>query len=299
MEDLSRDVQFSDIAYHTSNIIRPGEISPRKFKVHKEFWGHPTDNDNLPCAVNTDKLERKFREIGYHASDIIMEQGITPRDFKRRLTSLPVKNKSQHKEFLEQLWPEISTASVEDIWFKLRMYWDFLNYSLLEHLVNEFGDDILKISMLEYKESLREYRCNTRLCDFARHFKEEMNKHFVSGELMTLLEVKFAKKWEECTLEDLENWKESITQKLLLPSYVLILNDIDSGCVSVTWAIPAMFAASVMEDKDMRAFCVEHSILSLRIDGKECVSTQSLNLNQEESHASTVRGGKTGRPALL
>ena len=205
-----------------------------------------------------------------------MEQEISTRDFKRRLTSLPIKNKSQHKEFLEQLWPQISTATVEDIWFKLEMYWDFMNYSLLQHLVNIFGDDALKTSMLKYKESLKEFRCNTRLCDFARHFKDQVNECLVGQKVMKFLEVKFAKNWEECTLEDLENWKESITQKLLVPSYVLILKDTDSGCVSVTWAIPAMFAASVMEDMEtmkMREFCVEHSILSLRIDGKEWLPT--------------------------
>ena len=156
--------------------------------------------------------------------------------------------------------------------------------------------------MFKYKQSLGEFRGKTRLCDFARHFKEEVNKSFLGQELMELLEVKFAKNWEECTLEDLENWKESITQKLLLPSYVLILKDTDSGCVSVTWAIPAMFAASVVEDMetmDMREFCVEHSILSLRIDGKECVSTQLPSPNQEESHASTVQGAETGRSASV
>ena len=249
--------------------------------------------------VNTDELEHRFSEITYCALNIVMEQGISPRDFKHRLTSLPVKHKSQHKEFLEQLWPQIGTATVEDIWFKLEMYWDFLNYTLLEHIVMKFGDNALKTCVLEYKESLKEFRCQTRLCDFARHFKDQVNKCLVGQDVIKLLEVKFAKKWEECTLEDLENWKESITQKLLLPSYVLILKDTDSGCVSVTWAIPAMFAASVMEDMetmDMREFCVEHSILSLRIDCKECVPTQPPSPNQEQPHISTDQEAKTGRP---
>ena len=78
------------------------------------------------------------------------------------------------------------------------------------------------LSKLKYKESLREFRCKTRLCDFVRHFKDE-NKCLGGEELMSLLKMKIAKNWEECTLEDLENWKESITQKLLLPSFVLIL----------------------------------------------------------------------------
>ena len=256
----------------------------------------PTGNENLSCdvqTIDTGELEQTFSDITYHTLDIVNEQGITPYDFKRQLISLPVKNKSLHKEFLEQLWPQISSATVDDIWFKLEMYWDFLNYTLLEHLVNKFGGNALKASMQEYKESLKEFRCKTRLCDFARHFKDQVNRYLVGQELMKLLEVKFAKNWDECTLEDLENWKESITQKLLLPSFVLILTDTDSGCVSVTWAIPAIFAASVMEDietMEMAEFCVEHSILLLRIDGKEWVST-------EGPHISTVQEAKAGKLA--
>ena len=161
----------------------------------------------------------------------------------------------------------------------------------------QFGDNALKTSMLKYKESLREFRYKTRLCDFVRHFKE-VNKCLGGEELMSLLQVKFEKNWEECTLEDLENWKESITQTLLLPSFVLILKETDSGCVSVTWAIPVMFAASVMEDMetmDMGEFCVE--ILSLRIDGKECVSTRSLDPggHPSEPQTSATKGSKTGQ----
>ena len=228
-----------------------------------------------------------------------MEKEISPSDFKQRLTSLPVKTKKKHKDFIEQILPQMSAADIQYIWYKMEMYWDFLNYSLLEHLVNKFGDSALKTSMLEYRETLREFRYKTRLCDFVRHFKE-VNKCLGGEELTSLLKVKFEKNWEECTLEDLENWKESITQTLLLPSFVLILKDCDSGCVSVTWAIPAMFAASVMEDMktmDMREFCVE--ILSLRIDGKGCVSTQSPDIgglpSLEEPQTSATKGSKTGQ----
>ena len=74
-----------------------------------------------------------------------MEKEISPSDFKQRLTSLPVKTKKKHKDFIhEQILPHISAADIQDIWCKMEMYWDFLNYSLLEHLVNKFGDNALK-----------------------------------------------------------------------------------------------------------------------------------------------------------
>ena len=253
------------------------------------------DIGSLSHDVETDQLESQFSDIACRTLQIIMEKGISPSIFKQRLTSLPMKTKKKYEDFIEQLLPQITAADVDYIWCKLEMYWNFLNYSLLEHLVKTFGDDALKTSMLKYKESLREFRCKTRLCDFVRHFKDE-NKCLGGEELMSLLEVKFAKNWEECTLEDLENWKESITQKLLLPSFVLSLKETEFGCVSVTWAIPAMFAASVMEDMetmDMREFCVEHNILSIRIDGKECFPTPEepqTNMPVQEPKAGEYNG---------
>lgn len=227
----------------------------------------------LSCDIqaidtDTDQLESKFIEIACSTSKAIDEQGIDVTEFKRRLRSLPVKNKVQHREFLEDLWPQIGDATVEYIWFKLEMYWNFLNYTLLEHLVKTFGDKVLKQRLIEYKKQLHEFRCKTSLCDFAQHFKEVAE----CSTGMKLLEVKFSKDWEQCTLEDLENWKEGITQKLLLPSFVMILKKINSGSVTVTWAIPAMFASSIatnLEAMDVKAFYEETCIISLSVtDGK-------------------------------
>ena len=163
-------------------------------------------------------------------------------------------------------------ATLEDVWEVLGMYWDFLNYSLLEYLIKKFGDEALAERMEEYKRRLQEFRHSTRLCDFATRFKG-VNKTLVDKSVTKLLEVKFSKNWEECTLEDLEKWKENITQKLFLPSFVTILRDFDSGCISITWTIPALYASSLMEDvkkMDLRGFCEEQEIMWMSIDGVEC-----------------------------
>ena len=100
-------------------------------------------------------------------------------------------------------------------------------------------------------------------------------------ELQEKFVVKLEKDWEKCTLEDLEQSKESITQKLLLPSFSLQLKSFDKGCVSVTWAIHPVFATSLVEniEKIDGSFCKEHKILSMHIDGVELYpSPDSENL---------------------
>ena len=223
----------------------------------------------------TEELESHFSDIADCTSDYLSEKRIEIKKIKTRLASMPVKNKKMHEEFLDELWENISKMSdptLEDAWVKLGKYWDFLNYSLLEYLIEKFGDKELAERMEEYKRRLREFRCSTCLRDFAQQFKE-VNKTLVDENVTKSLEVKLSKNWEECTLEDLEMWKENITQILLLPSFVVILRDIDSGCISITWTIPALYASSLMEEvkrMELRVFCEEHEIMWISIDCVEC-----------------------------
>ena len=220
----------------------------------------------------TDELESRFGDLADHTFDCLKDNGVKIEKIKSRLANLPVRSRQLHEEFLMELWHKMKDPTLDDVWVELGRYWDFLNYSLLEYLIKKFGDKELAERMEEYKRRLREFRCCTRLCDFAQHFKD-VNKTLVDKNVTKSLEVKLSKNWEECTLEDLEMWKENITQKLLLPSFVVILRDMDSGCISITWTIPALYASSLMEDvkkMDLRGFCEEQEIMWMSIDGVEC-----------------------------
>ncbi len=222
---------------------------------------------------DTDCLDTSFRRMAEQTSDIIKEKKIDVDKFKSLLSNLPIRNKKQHKGFLEALWPQIANATVNDVWFKLKMHWDFLNYTLLEHLVNTFGDKALQKSMEDYKKKLDNFRRKTRLCVFAEYSKE-----LREDEALLKLKVKLNMKWEECTLQDLEKWKVNITQKLLLPDYTLMLEYFGPGCISVTWTVPCLFVTLLMETMtttDTKAFREEFGIISMTIDDEQCMCCQS------------------------
>ena len=199
--------------------------------------------------------------------DIIKAKGIMVEDFKDRLINLNVRNRELHKEYLDlNIFSETSAESVKDVWLKLSDYWDFLNYTLVEHLIKKYGDRDLMDTMKAYKRNLEIFRSKTRLCDFVTFFKGITKCKEV---LMKSLDVKFDKNWETCTLQDMEGWKETLTQKLLLPSFTVNPTEISTGCVSITWAIPAMFTPSLMEKLKTldKSFCKEHKIMSLTFNG--------------------------------
>ena len=109
------------------------------------------------------------------------------------------------------------------------------------------------------------------MCDFAK-YSVKVNEDLSEQNLKNFT-IKLGQSWDECTLENLENLAEKISQKFFLPSFSLVLKDIKLGCISVTWAVPAMIAVSLkenIENTDMGEFCKEHGIMAISIDGQEC-----------------------------
>ena len=128
-------------------------------------------------------------------------QNVTVDFFIASLANLSIEHMELHKDFLEKISSDISKESTLGmVWVKLATYWNFLNYFLLEQVVCEFGDQILNDSIQEYKRSLRDFRRNTRLCDFAKYSSKVSTN--ISEKDFSLLAKKLDQSWEECTLED-------------------------------------------------------------------------------------------------
>ena len=88
---------------------------------------------------------------------------------------------------------------------------------------------------------------------------------------MTTLVIKMDKDWSDCTLEDVEQFQTTLTKKLLLPSFAVLLRDAEEGCISFTWLIPSSILKLL--SKEIRNIKLgwfrKHSIESLAIDGQD------------------------------
>ena len=203
---------------------------------------------------------------------IVVEKKVSFELFTARLANLSIEHMEVHKEFFDNIYSEITKDStVFKVWMRLSTYWNFLNYPLLEKVVIKFGDKDLKTDMEDYKKELKEFRCRTRLCDFAK-YSITINEN-LSEQNLKKLTIKLHQDWETCTLEDLEKLTGKITQKFFLPSFTMSLSEMEQACIIVTWAVPAMIAVSLkenIENSDMGEFCKEHWIMAIFIDGQEC-----------------------------
>ena len=227
-------------------------------------------NATIPERIQT--MEMKFDQLVDKVQDGLLEQNIPLHRLKRCITRLPASIKYQHIAFIRENLTDIKESeSMEDIFLLLNLYWDFLNYTLLEHIVTNFGNNDTKAAMANYVTELVAFRKATNLSDFISHWP-------CTGKVppdMSKLVIKMEKDWSNCTLEDVEQFRRTLTQKLLLPSFAVLLRDAEQGCISLTWLIPSSIMKLLSKDvhNTKLDWFKEHHIERLAIDGQDLYSS--------------------------
>ena len=137
------------------------------------------------------------------------------------LISLDVFQQREHQEFIKDHLTNIDKEThLNNLWARLGIYWNFLNFDLLEHVVNKFGSEDLKHKMKLYKCDLQSFRRITRVCHFIDCWP-------VQGEApetdLQEFVAKMKQDWGTCALEDLDEIKGVITSKFFIPKFALWL----------------------------------------------------------------------------
>ena len=199
---------------------------------------------------------------------------IEPPVFLSRVTCLPVSARTQHRSFIKTNLTNIPPpVTFESIWSILNLYWDFLNYGLLEHVINKCGNEDLKQQMQDYVDELSIFKQTTRLCDFIESWlcrddgpPEDRLKKVV---------VKMKHEWSECTLHDMESFMKSLVHKFFLPEFDMLLQKAERGCVCVTWLTSPSIATLLQQNlaNIETEFFKKHGIGAVTIDGQDVYLT--------------------------
>lgn len=241
----------------------PIEAKPFKFTPTE-----PLSSKALNMRVHVRTLQGNFANIATRAADQIHENNVDVQSFRLRfMMQMNVSQRYEYQQFLKCCLMKLEPGTTtDDLLCHLSMYWDFLNYGLLEHTINIFGDASLKKGMEDYIDILRTFRVNTKLCDFIDNWPVQ-GQDPPKADFKRVV-IKMKKNWEECTLEDIENFKGTLTRKFFLPDFALLLREAKKGCVSITWYTPAAIAKTLQENLSNIEFKT-HGILQASISGQE------------------------------
>ena len=197
-----------------------------------------------------------------------------PSVFLSCITCLPVSARTQHRSFIEEKLTNIPPpVTFVNIWTKLNLYWDFLNYELLEHVIINFGSAELKQNMQEYVHELSVFKQTTRLCDFIESWPCRDNEP--PEDRLKKVVVKMKHEWSQCTLQDVESFKRALVHKFFLPEFDILLQKAEEGCVCITWLTSPSIATLLQQNLANIAteFFIKHGIDAVTIDGQDVFLT--------------------------
>ena len=218
-------------------------------------------------AKTASDLEMQFLSVINSANAYLAKQ-MEPEKFqvfKTDLTRLPLSGRYMKLRFLRDKKQEIKKAqSVEDVFDILDHYWNYVDYSLLEHIVKTYCNKSVKRQMKRYKCDLEKFERATSVKDFTLALPNNRKFPLELSTLSADLKIDAA----QCTLHHVRKIMKAIAQKASLQRYVVYMRDLHASFVVMTIAFPQAareFVEQVLQKKFLKRLSVIPE--SVRIDG--------------------------------
>ena len=213
------------------------------------------------------KLQKEFVSVLTHTEVCFSEKEseLFLRKLRITLKNLPLSNEFEHLKFLEDESEALKSASsVSDIFELLRQYWNYTDFALLDHLINEFGDGRTKVMMETYISRLETFEKQTTLQDYEDATGER--KEVPWGFIEAAFEVQVCKDPSEYTLYEVRQIVKSLAQQSTLEPYVPMIKKARIGSLVITIALPRP-ALELLQQALYKEFLDTLNIVSVTIHG--------------------------------
>ena len=246
----------------------------------------------MSIAQQIEEFENRFQGLTYDAQVEITEKYTPIRKFRHTIVLLPLSIRADHHQFLEKNLRNIEKAeSIDEIFMYLNLYWTFIDYHLLEHIIRKHGSDCLKANMEEYVQDLARFKSTTTIRQIRGHARgwcsrPDLPQHFA------LLSTKFNKDPSEYTLEELEHFRVSFCREFSLSESTAMFAGAKEGSLVILWHMPSSLVpdltAAILSHLQSNSFFEQQSLLLLEIDGK-CLyhSPASTSAHVKVGHIAT------------
>ena len=205
-------------------------------------------------------------------------------EFRQKITLLPSSVKEEYQKCLEEILPKINQAeTIEAIFGYLNLLWNYLDFGLLQHVIQVYGDEELKKKMEEYNTAVKIFRDETPLDLFLRAQPKRQYREVPDGLKCNLKKVMF--KHNNFTLNsflsEVESYRQQLACEFSLPVFAVILEQIETGSVSTVWLVPPSVAAKMKEQMQSKHvdFLQKHNIIQMTIDGTIVYPSGECNIH--------------------
>ena len=218
------------------------------------------------------EFEKKFNALKKSTRECLERLRVPVKRVAEVLTSLPADGMDNAKTFLKNNKTELYQAPDHfELFGTMNFHWNYQNYQLLDHLIQEFKLEGVKGEMKTYKEDLQQFRKKTPLKLFCQSQKQKLIKpppdfHEVVAEF----------DWpDDVTLDVVEEFRQGYAGHYNLRECAMMLALVRPGSFIITWFIPG----SIMEKLKVKvptSILKKYSVTKLEIAG-ECVYPKAMN----------------------
>ncbi len=200
-----------------------------------------------------DHFEGRFRTLRLSTLKYLEETNSSITDIKHSLLALPLAIRNEHEKLLVVKYSLVEKAeSVGGVFAIITSYLSYLDYSLLEHIIKEFGSESLKSQMKVYARDMKEFRMNTTISSIIPYLprRSDLQEGFAA------LKIKLNFDPDTMTLEDLNEQRKQLASEFLLSDFALLMTQFRGGSLKVEWLIPkavVSFLRQFVKDKPVSA----------------------------------------------
>ena len=208
-------------------------------------------------------LQMKFNGLKKNIRQSLDKHEVAVTDVADALTSLSPDDDECHKLFLKDNVKELYTAASNTILFgTMNFHWNYLDPSLLEHLIRVLRLKEVKESMKSYKSNLKQFRMATPLrlfCETQRKKKMKLSPEF--KEMVAEFDLP-----NDATLEVVEQFRQEYASHYNVHEFAMIVADVRYGSFIITWFIPQSVAEK-LKGKVPIQILRKYSITTLTVAG--------------------------------
>ena len=173
-------------------------------------------------------------------------------DFRENITLLPVSIEAEYCQFIEKKLDEIGKLpSIEKLFLHLNIYWSYLQYGLLKHIIECYSrppeyiiyrqqplvSPDLQKAMEKYEVDIEEFKSETTVGQLIEVGLGRLKMDPPPGFSRTT--VKLNKDVSEYTLQELDKIRRRTAEAFSLPDFVIVLERVYRCSLGTVWHIPS------------------------------------------------------------
>ena len=223
----------------------------------------PMGSKEEGVMATIETLKKKFNSLKKATRECLDKYKFLTQDVAEVLTSISPDDDDCHKMFLESRIKVFATAvNNSEIFMTMNFHWNYLDPSLLNHLVTELELKEVKSDMKTYQSELQQFRMKTPLslfCQTQKRKKVELSPDF--KEMVAKFELP-----KEVTMEVVERFRQEYASEYNLHDFAMMMAKALPGSFIITWFIPESLVEK-LKGKVPVQILKKYFVTSLRIAG--------------------------------